>query len=103
MGRLNEASLWPRRLGWTLSWFSAALNVLNAPGVAASVRLVHNLIGVLWLFSTHLFLGLALCCVLIPRARRRPLTQRRAMWWLVLALISLLAFPVSEIDEQRRR
>ena len=89
------ATPWPRRVAWTLTAFSGALNVLNLPHVVASVPLVHNLMGLLWLFSTHALLVLASCSLLVPLARRQSLTQRGAIVGLGFALLSLLAFPVS--------
>jgi hypothetical protein len=91
----GPASRGLRRVGWILTAFAMALNLVNAPGVVRSVAKVHNTMGVLWLFSTHAALALALCCLLVPRARGLRLTQRGAIVGLVLALLSLLAFPVS--------
>lgn len=91
----EPAARWSRRVGWTLTSFAAALNIVNAPGVVKTVGKVNNLVGVLWLFSTHAALLLALLCVLVPRARGLAVTRRGAIFWLLLALLSLVAFPVS--------
>jgi hypothetical protein len=91
----QPAPRWPHPVGWSLTALALVLNVANAPAVARTVGKLENLMGVLWTFTTHLALLLALCCVLIPRARRRPLNRRGAILWLLLALFSLLTFPIS--------
>lgn len=74
---------------------AAALNVVLAPRVVASVSVVQNAMGLLWLLGTHAALVLALGVLVVPRARRTPLTQRAAAWGLSLSLLSLLAVPIS--------
>jgi len=91
----RAASGWQRRIAWALTALSVALNSANLSNVVSSVPLVHNLVGGLWLLCTHGLLALALVCALVPALRRRPLTRGGATAWLILALLSLLAFPVS--------
>lgn len=91
----KPAARWLRGASFVFTAFAILLNAVNAPGVALAVPKVHNFIGVLWLFGTHAALALALYCGLVPRLRRHPLTQKRAGWWLVFALLSVLTFPVS--------
>jgi hypothetical protein len=83
------------RSGWGLTAFALALNLLNVPGVWRTASKVHNGVGVVWMFGSPFALALAIGCALGLRPRRRTVTRRGALLWVLLALASLMAFPLS--------
>jgi hypothetical protein len=89
------AGVWIRRVAWVAAALSAALNLVLAPRVLRSAPQVQNAMGALWLFGTHAALVLAVCLLVLPRARGAPLTRPAAAFGLALALLSLVALPVS--------
>jgi hypothetical protein len=65
-----------------------ALNLANMPGIYRTAAKVHNWMGALWMFGSPGALVLAIACTAV----RRPITWRRALVCLALAILSALGF-----------
>ena len=89
------AGVWMSRIGWGLTAVALALNLLNLPAVCRTASKIHNAVGVLWMFGSPFALGLTIGCALAFRLRRRAVTRRGALLWVLLAFVSVAAFPLS--------
>jgi hypothetical protein len=97
-GRRQSIEQWVHALGWVLTLLALGLNVLSGTATYQALsgeQVRHDALALLTVIASPFATLLAIVCALSTRLAPNPLTLRRALLWIILAVLAIAGWPAS--------